>query len=177
MEENLKLIVTFFSGGLAGAIFNHFVSKSKNKIQKLNCFYIEDEIISKLPISFGDQTHNNLHSKKFIINNSTNIDIGQIKIVFEFEPKSIVTKWKSYSKAGHDIPKGKIYSKQNQCEFIIKNFNRTEEIEIYLEIGNVEEDKFNVTELNITGVKVKYIDKRKPIKNNPVKMVQKKELK
>lgn len=174
--EIIKLIVSFISGGLAGALFNHLVSRHKNKIQKLCCYYVEDEVISKLPIAFGDTTHENLQSKKFIVTNTTNRDIDSIKIIFEFESQAIVTNWKTYSKAGYNIPKGNVYSKKNECHFVIKNFNRNENIEILLEIGNIKEDKFNITELNITGVKIKYIDKRKPTKSKPVKMVEKREL-
>ncbi|ERJ91365.1 hypothetical protein HMPREF1990_00044 [Porphyromonas gingivalis W4087] len=174
--EILKIIVSFLSGGFAGSLLTYFVNNHKNKIQELCCYYIEDEIISKLPISFGNTTHDNLQSKRFMIKNTTNRDIDSIKIVFEFESKAVVTRWKTSSKAGNDIPKGKIYEKKNECSFVVKHFNRGEEIEIYLEIGNVEEDKFNITEQNITGIKVKYVDKRKPRERKPVKMVEKKDL-
>jgi hypothetical protein len=175
--ETLKIIVSFISGGLAGAVFNHFLSTRKNRIQKLCCYYEEDEVISKLPISFGNTTHSNLQSKKFVLMNTTNRDIEHMKIVFEFESQAFVTKWKTYSKAGNDIPKGIIAnSKQNECSFVIKHLNRNEKIEIYLEIGNIIDDKFNITELNITGIKIKYVDKRKPKEKKPVKIVEKKEL-
>ena len=174
--EELKLVISFISGGFAGAIFKTIVDNYNNKIQKLDCNYIEDEVISKLPINYGDTTHNNLHSKKFKIVNTTNRDITEIKIVFSFEPTAIVAKWNSYSKAGVDIPKGKVYSKRNECHFVIKNFNRKEEIEVNLEIGNVTEDKFNVTELNVTGIKVRYVDKRKAKAKKVVKLVEKRDL-
>ena len=142
--EVAKLIISFISGGLAGAIFNHLVAKNKNKIQKLCCYYEEDEIISKLPISFGETIHQNLQSKKFVLKNTTNKDIEQMKVVFEFESQAIVTKWKTYSKAGNDIPKGIISnSKKNECSFVIKHLNRNEQIEIYLEIGNINEMKYD----------------------------------
>jgi hypothetical protein len=174
--EVLKLVLTFISGGFAGAIFKTIVDSHNNKIQKLDCNYIEDEVISKLPINVGDTTHNNLHSKKFIIVNTTNRDITEIKIVFSFEPTAIVAKWNSYSKAGVDIPKGNVYAKRNECHFVIKHFNRNEEIEVNLEIANVNEDKFNITELNITGVKVRYVDKRKAKAKKVVKLVEKRDL-
>lgn len=174
--ETIKIIVSFLSGGFAGAIFNHFISKHKNKIQHLCCYYTEDEVISKLPILFGDTTHENLQSKKFLLKNTTNRDIDSIKVIFEFESQAVVTKWKSYSKAGHDIPKGNIYVKKNECHFVLKHFNRNEIVEIILEIGNIVEDKFNITEQNILGVVIKYVDKRKPTHMKPVKMVEKKEL-
>ena len=65
--EILKIIVSFLSGGFAGSLLTYFVNNHKNKIQELCCYYIEDEIISKLPISFGNTTHDNLQSKRFMI--------------------------------------------------------------------------------------------------------------
>ena len=174
--ETFKIIVSFLSGGLAGAFLKHLLDLHKNKIQHLDCYYLEDEVISKLPIVYEDTKHNNLHFKKFKIVNTTNLDIDSIKIVFSFPKDSIVAKWESYSKAGLNIPKGNIYQKKNECQFVLKHFNRKEEIEINLEIGNLREDKFNITELNITGVKVKYVDKRKGTIKRPVKMVEKREL-
>lgn len=172
--ETIKLVGSFLSGGLAGALFNHFVAKYKNRIQQLCCYYTDDEIISKLPISFGDTTHENLQSKKFVIKNTTNKDIDSIKVIFEFESQAIVTKWNTYSKAGHNIPKGNIYNKKNECHFVLKHLNRGEEVEINLEIGNITKEEFNVIEQNITGIKIRYIDKRKPRQSKPVKMVEKK---
>lgn len=176
MVETIKLIISFFSGGLAGAILNHYIAIQKNKIQHLCCFYTEDEIISKLPISFGDTTHGNLQAKKFIIKNTTNKDIDSIKIIFEFEKHAVVTKCVTYSKAGNNIPKGKISSNGNECSFVIKHFNRKETIDVHFEIGNIIKDIFSITEQNITGVKIKYLDKRKPTQTKQVKMVEKKAL-
>ena len=59
---------------------------------------------------------------------------------------------------------------------MIKNFNRKEEVEVNLEIADLNEDKFNVTELNITGVKVRYVDKRKDKAKKVVKLVEKRDL-
>lgn len=175
--ETIKIVVSFLTGGFAGAVLNNLVANHKNKIQKLDCSYIDDEVISKLPISFENIQHQNLHSKSFKITNTTNKDIPQIKVIFEFESNSVVTKSTSYSKAGTNIPKGKVYSKKNECHFVIKHFNRKEEVEINLEIANITEDKFNVTELNITGIKINFKDIRQPKITKPVKMVEKKELK
>lgn len=175
--ETLKLIVSFLSGGLAGAILNNVIIHRRNRIQKLECCYVDDDIISKLPIDFGDTKHENLHSKSFVITNTTNKDIDQVKVIFEFEAQAVVTKSTSYSKAGTNIPKGKVYSKKNECQFVLKNFNRKEKVEIELEIANITEDKLNVTELNVTGIKIDFKDKRTAKAARPVKMVEKKELK
>lgn len=174
--ETIKFIVSFLTGGLAGAILNNLLATHKNKIQQLECCYVDDEVISKLPILFGEMQHDNLYSKSFVISNTTNRDIDQIKVVFEFEPAAVVTKSTSYSKAGTNIPKGQTYNKKNECHFVFKHFNRKENVEINLEIANITEDKFNVTELNVTGIKIDFKDKRKPKSKKPVKMVEKKEL-
>lgn len=176
MEDVLKYVVTFVSGGLAGNFFNHFMTNKKNSIQELQCHYIEDETISQLPISYENQNHENLYSKKFKIINTTNRDIDSIKIIFTFEPRACIAKWKSYSKVGANIPKGKIYQLKNECQFVIKHFNRNEEIEILLEIGNITEHTINITEQNITGVKIKFLDKRKSKQVSPITVVQRKEL-
>lgn len=175
--EAVPIIVSFLSGGLAGAIVNNLNIRFRNKIQKLECRYVDDEVISKLPIDYGDTKHDNLHSKSFVITNTTNRDIDQVKVIFEFDPQAVIAKWTSYSKAGANIPKGKVYGKKNECQFIIKHFNRKEKVEIELEIANITEDRFNVTELDITGIKIDFKDKRTAKAASPVKMVEKKELK
>jgi len=176
MEDAIKLIATFISGGLAGNFLNIYNTNKKNKIQYLECHYLEDDIISKLPVEYEQCMHNNLHSKKFKIINTTNKDINEVKVQFSFENQCLVAKCKSYSKAGVDKPKGFVTKNKNECYYKLKNFNRGEEIEIEIEIGNVLKNEFNVTELDILGVKLKYLDKRKQKSNNSVKMVQKKQL-
>ena len=121
----IPIIISFLGGGFAGSLFNNWYSNYKNRIQLLDCYYTEDEVISKIPVTFQAQTHNNLHSKKFQIKNTTNRDINEIKVVFGFENCAVITNNKSFSKAGQDIPKGKIYNKKNEihfrCQFVIKS--------------------------------------------------------
>lgn len=174
--EWLKIVVPFLTGSLGGAFLNNLITNYKNKIQKLQCCYVDDDIISKLPVEFGETKHENLHSKSFEIINSTNMDIPEITINFEFETTAVVTKCVSYSKAGLNIPKGKINNKKNECQFVVTHFNRKDKIEISFEIADITEDKFNVTELKVTGIKIDFKDKRKPKAARPVKMVEKKDL-
>jgi hypothetical protein len=173
--EYLKIVFSFLSGGLAGAVLKHFIDKHNNKLQYMECHHVEDEVISKLPIVYCEANHTNLYSKKYKIVNTTNKDIPSIKIQFSFETQSTIAKCTSYSKEGTDVPKVKI-NKKNECNFTVTNFNRNEIVEIHLELGNIMEDKFNVTELDVLGVKVKYIDKRRPQRQNPVKLVDKRVL-
>lgn len=173
---NWSFVVTFLSGGLAGAFVKHLIDMYRNRIQKLECQFIEDDVISRLPVTFDTGQHQNLHSKKFIIKNTTNRDIESIKVVFEFEPQSIITKWRSYSKAGQDIPKGRITSEKNECYFVLKYINRGEEVEVYFEIANINQDVINVTEMDCTGIKVKLTDRRRSRPIQTLKVVEKRSL-
>lgn len=175
MGEVLKLIIAFCSGGLAGAFAKHFLDKHNNKVQLLDCQYVEDEVISKLPITYEDMTHENLQSKKFYIINTTNKDIAEMKVIFSFESRAIITKCVSYSKDGTDIPKGKIINR-NECHFTIKNLNRKDKIEVNFEIGNIQDDLLNVTESSILGIKLNYVDKRKSVVKKTIKLVEKRAL-
>ena len=40
MEEYIKYVVTFLSGGVVGTILNNLISNHKNKIQLMNCEYL-----------------------------------------------------------------------------------------------------------------------------------------
>ena len=176
MEEYVKYIVTFLSGGVVGTIINNVITNHKGKIQLVECEYLEDDVISKLPIEYEKDSHQNLHSKKFKVTNTTNKDIEQIKILFSFEDQSKIVKHICTTKAGVNFPVGKIFKNPNEISYILKKLNRKETAEFYFEIANIVANEFNITELDILGVKISYIDKRTNKKKDLVKMVQKKEL-
>lgn len=177
MEESIKYIVTFLSGGVVGTIVNNLISNHKNKIQLIQCDYLEDDIISKLPIEYENNSHQNLYSKKFKLENTTNRDIEQIKILFSFEESSKIVKHICTTKAGVNFPVGKIFKSPNEISYIFKKLNRNETAEFYFEIANIIHNEFNITELDILGVKLNYVDKRNNKAKDIVRMVQKKELK
>jgi len=175
---NWSYLLTFVSGGFAGALFKHIVDHYRNRIQTIKCHYVDDETISKIPATFSTGQHENLFSKEFKILNTTNRDIPTINIAFTFEPLAEITKIQTSSKWGIDVPKGKIKTgKKNECLFTIKNFNRKDEIDVYIEVANLDTHDFNIQESNCIGMQVKWIDKRKTKANKAVKMVKKAELK
>lgn len=176
---NFNYILTFISGGFAGAIFKHFIDFQNNKIQTIKCHYIDEDTISKIPATFSTGQHNNLFSKTYKIINTTNRDIKNINITFTFDSLSKITKIQTMSKWGIDVPKGKVKkTKKNECIFTIRNFNRKDEIQIYLEIANLNTHKINIQESNCIGMQIKLIDKRKLKMNigEAVKMVKKSDL-
>jgi hypothetical protein len=69
-----------------------------------------------------------------------------------------------------------MFRNQNEITYYLKKFNRKETAEFYFEIGDIQENKFNITELDILGVKINYIDKRVNKRKDIVRMVHKKEL-
>lgn len=175
---NWSYVITFLSGGFAGAVFKHIVDSQRNKIQVIKCHYTDDEIISKIPVAFTTGQHENLHSKDFKLINTTNRDIPEINITFTFEPLANIIKVQTSSKWGLDVPKGKIKSgKKNECILPIKNLNRDDEIEITFEIANLDTHDFNIQESNCVGFKVEWLDKRLQKANKTVKMVKKTDLK
>lgn len=174
---NWSYVLTFVSGGFAGAIFKHFVDNYRNRIQTIDCHFVNDDTISKIPATFSTGQHDNLFSKEFKIINTTNRDIPTINIAFTFEPLAEITKIQSSSKWGIDVPKGKVKNgKKNECIFSIKNFNRKDVVDVYLEVANLNTHDFNIQDSNCLGVQVKWHDKRKTKANKTVKMVRKTEL-
>jgi uncharacterized protein YbbC (DUF1343 family) len=132
---NWSYITTFLSGGFAGAVFKHLIDTQRNKIQVIQCHYTDDEIISKVPVTFSIGQHENLYKKDFKIINTTNKDIAVINITFTFEPAANITKVQVRSKWGLDVPKGKIKSgKKNEYILPIKpspNLNTQQSIMLY----------------------------------------------
>jgi hypothetical protein len=174
---NWSYITTFLSGGFAGAVFKHLIDTQRNKIQVIQCHYTDDEIISKIPVTFSIGQHENLYKKDFKIINTTNKDIAVINITFTFEPAANITKVQVRSKWGLDVPKGKIKSgKKNEYILPIKNFNRRDEIEIIMEIANLNSHDFNVQDSNCSGFRVEWLDKRQLKANKTIKMVKKVDL-
>lgn len=175
-DEWTKIIFAFLSGGFLGSVFTFMVNIYRNKIQKMHCCYIEDDIMSKVPILNNDGSiNNNLHTKKFILKNTTNIDHETFGIIFEFDKTSKIIRDTNSTKSGID-KLSKSYTKDNEYFATIRNLNRKEEVEFTFVIANITEDRINITETNCRGFKIVYKDKRKKHIKSKVSFVTKKEL-
>lgn len=72
--DKLSEIFIFLFGSLAGTIGTIIYNIYGKKIQVMECHYIDDDVISRLPfIGVEGETHNNIYSKKFKLINTTNI--------------------------------------------------------------------------------------------------------
>lgn len=126
------------------------------------CHYLEDDVLSKVPqVNDANEIQQNLHLKRFKIVNTTNRDIQDFKIFFQFDSTAIITECYSQSKEGYNRQKIKANkTNRNEAEAQVRNFNRDDSIEYSFKVANVSENKYYVTESNCTGFKISCSDKR-----------------
>jgi hypothetical protein len=160
MEAIILKVLPYLLGGIGGSGLTIFINWYKNKIQKLDCIYIDEDVMSKLPITVPTgETHNNIYTKQFEVVNTTNFDIKEFRLIFEFDATAKILKHTDISKSGADKFKKKSL-KDNEYSVIIKNFNRKDRIKFIFEIANITNNYINVTEDFCIGFKVRFKDKR-----------------
>lgn len=176
MENILQFITKnypYLLGGIGGASLTIFYNRWANRIQEMKCCYVDDDVITKIPIiSESGEQHNNIYTKEFRLKNTTGKDIASFRIIFEFDADAKIIKQSSFCKTGKDEIKPK-NKKPNECSYIIKNFNRNDEFRFYFDIANVTNDHYNVTEADCLGFKIVVKDERKPTIKNKSKVVTK----
>ncbi len=160
--ETLKYIGTLIGGGLGGSILTNLVNKHSRRLQTMKCYYLEDDIQSKIPLAVEDGTmFNNVYFKRFLIKNTTNKDIEQFKIIFQFDNSGSIIDCSTSSKEGINYHKIKRLSRnKNAAEASINNFNRGEEIEFVFRLGDISKNEYYIKEKDCIGFKIKCIDKR-----------------
>ncbi len=176
IDHLLKFISTnypYLLGGIGGAFLTILYNRWGNRIKKMDCCYVDDDTITKIPIltDTGEQ-HNNIYTKEFHLKNTTGKDIASFKIIFEFDADAKIIKQDTFCKTGKNAIKAK-NKKPSESSYIIKNFNRNEEFRFYFDIANVSNDHYNVTEADCLGFKIVVKDKRKPTIKNKSKVVTK----
>ena len=161
-QETLKQIITFCSGGLGGSILTLLAQKYAHRLQTMKCFYLEDDIQSKIPLAIEDgKMFNNVYCKRFLIKNTTNSDIEHFKIIFQFDNSGSIIDCSTSSKEGINHHKIKCLPRnKNAAEATINNFNRNEEIEFYFRLGDISINEYYIKEKDCIGFKIKCIDKR-----------------
>lgn len=160
--DTLKLILTFFGGGLSGSILTNVLQKYNNRLQTMKCYYLEDDIQSKIPLAIEDGTmFNNVYFKRFLIKNTTNKDIEHFKIIFQFDNSGSIIDCSTSSKEGVNHHKiRRLAHNRNAAEAIISNFNRNEEIEFHFRLGDISKNEYYIKEKDCVGFKIKCVDKR-----------------
>jgi len=168
-----KTILTFLSGGAFGTIITIVYNKIRGRIQTMECHYIDDDVISRLPIQVdGGDSHQNIFSKQFILKNTTNSDYKEFIVIFEFDIAAKILRHTDITKTGIDRLKKRLL-KPNEYSVTIKNFNRSDEVKFIFEIANITKDYCNVTEDNCIGFKIKLKDKRKAMIKSKLTLVDK----
>ena len=171
-SDAVLLAIKYGFGGigctLLGAGLNHWRASVKDRLQTMACFYIEDEVLSKIPVKNENNTvHENIYCKKFKVTNTTNKDISEFKIIFQFDSSAEIIECYSHAKEGWNKQKVKINSiDKNQADAYVKNFNRGESIEYTFKVANISDNKYYVSECNCIGFKIKCKDRRKHANTN-----------
>lgn len=141
----------------------------------MECHYVDDDTISKIPTTVESGEVNNIFSKQFILKNTTNADHKSFKIIFEFDSTAKIIRHTDSSKSGTDRLKKKLL-KPNEYAVTIQNFNRKDEVKFIFEIANLDKDEINITEDGCIGFKIKLKDKRKAKLNSKLTEVNKAKL-
>lgn len=161
MEAGFEHLISFIGGGLCGSLLTLIVNHIKGRLQIMECHYIEDDILSKIPqMDEENIIQQNLYVKRFLLKNTTNKDIGEFKVLFQFDTKSVVKDCYSRSKEGYNKQKIRKSSNNNEAEAYVRNFNRGDTIEYCFQIANIQENRYYVTECKSLGFKIKCKDKR-----------------
>lgn len=173
---DMKNILTFLSGGAFGSLITITYNCIKGRIQEMKCYYVDDDVISRLPMTTNEgETHQNIFSKQFILKNTTNTDHKEFRVIFEFDVAAKILRHTDITKTSVDRLKKKLL-KPNEYSVTIRNFNRNDEIKFIFEIANITNDLCNITEDNCIGFKVKLKDKRKATIKSKLTVVDKAKL-
>lgn len=158
MEEYIKYILTFATGSGFVVLTNYV----KGRLQKMYCYHIDDDIQSKIPVVGDDGSrHENIMHKVFNLVNTTNSDIPRFKVIFQFDPSSVILGSYNNSKSGLNEFKMKKGKQPNECSVVIENFNRKDEINFTFRIANITDNEYYITECDCVGFKIECKDKRR----------------
>lgn len=153
--------VSFLSGGLAGAVLNHIIVNYKNRVQKMHCYYLVDDVQSKIPVVIDNTQYDNMHLKKYQLMNTTNRDIEQFSVRFVFDQGAVINDFSSHTKKGESKSNIVVLGSKNECTLKVKDFNRKDKVDVTLRVGNMSSNSYFITEFDSIGFKIKCKDKRK----------------
>lgn len=148
--------VSLIGGGLCGSVVTIITNRIRGRVQKMKCFLVDDDVLSKIPLNTESGSQQNLYQKTFKLKNTTNIDINFFQVRFQFDPGAIVTDCYSKSKEGYNKQKIKpCPENDNQAIAHVKDFIRGDEIEYTIKVANVSDNKYYVTESKTLGFHIK----------------------
>lgn len=143
---------------IVGGLLTYGGSRFTNRLQKMKCHLILDDIQSKISIPIDGIVYNNVYSKEFLLVNTTSKDIDAFDVIFTFDPASSIIECHSKSKEGidwHTISQDK--RNPNIAIAKVKDFNRKDEISFFFRVGNVTDNQCVCTESGCTGFKIKLL--------------------
>lgn len=156
---NNQLFVALFSG-IVGYICKSLVDCLKNRVQRIKCFYKEDEVLSKIPqVNADSSVTDNLYCKTYEIKNTTNKDIASIDVHFQFDQSSKIVDSYVENKTNHRaLHSRKNY--ENAAIVKISNFNRGDTVKCVFNVANITDNNYNI-QVDACGYKIVCKDRRK----------------
>lgn len=144
---------------VVGGLLSYGGSKFINRLQKMKCQLVSDDIQSKITVSIDGVSYNNVYFKEFLLTNTTNRDLDKFKVVFSFDETASVIECHSKSKEGNDWL-SMVVDNNNSNKVIadVSSFNRGDKITFYIRVGNVTNNMTEITESDCTGFKIKKIE-------------------
>ncbi len=138
----LGYIISFISGGFAGALINRYFLFRDRAIKKLTLKIQKEEVKSMIPLTINGQSYLNLIFKKYCLINTSGADFEKIDIVFEFDKGAFIIKKEVISKKHGKNKFENTKRKPSELVYHIKNFNRKQEIEFTFEVANISKNFF-----------------------------------
>ena len=173
----VSYIITFCSGGLAGAMLTRIFTIKDRAIKKLTLNIEEEEVKSIKPIIIEDKTYENLIYKKCTLKNSSKNDFPQLSVIFEFDKDSEIVKHKALSKKYGSNKFPFEFKKPSELVYHIQNFNRKQEVTFVFEVGNISGNLFCAVVDNCgVDIQVKSLSKITQPSISPSKIVDKLDL-
>lgn len=115
-----------------------------------------------IPVKVDGVDYNNMHLKRFVIENTTNIDIEKFSVRFVFDLDSCIIDYVSHTKEGKNKSDITINAtNKNECSLSVNNFTRGDKVRVALRIGNVSNNRYFITEYNSLRFNIVCKDKRK----------------
>ena len=161
LSSEPTLTIIRIIGGIIGGIGTPILLyRWRNRVQTIECHYIESCELETIPIK-NLELPKTLYSQIYIIKNTTRENFNHLEVEFKFHNLSHIQKcYRRFRNDSKEISNGCVGD--NILQNKIDVFNQGDKVEYRFTITNiVDEHKCCVNILNIPGVKIKCIDKRK----------------
>ena len=140
---------------IVGGLLTYGGGKYINRLQKMTCRFIAEDVQSKITVSINGNKYNNVYIKEYLLTNTTNRDIESFTVIFSFDESASIIECHSKSKEGIDWQKVTVdKNHSNRVIARVSAFNRKDKITFYIRVGNVSDNQCVITESGCVGFRI-----------------------